>query len=189
MKEKGTLVPTAITSERLEKAVMDMIAASDELYRVARVISDRHWAAVEGEADEVGAFFRYGVRVKRRVYGVSIEWMKGVPTGTGQTRRVLFMTLPRGRGLSYRRSTFGWAKPWEVTQIMKAEADFAKVRNASNRLADAGLRMRWMKKVLERGDDIDSKRLRGVLARVEESCSAVRELARIDLAVEKNGVT
>jgi hypothetical protein len=42
--------------------------------------------------------------------------------------------------------------------------------------------MRWVKKVLERGDDIDSKRLRGVLARVEESCGAVRELARIDLA-------
>ena len=189
MTAKGTLVPAAIASERFEKAVIEMIAASDELYRVARVISDRHWAAVEGEADEVGAFFRYGVRVKRRVYGVSIEWMKGIPTGSGEVKRLLFRSMPRGRGLSYRRSTFEWAKQWEVTQIMKAEAEFAKVRNASNRLADAGLRMRWMKKVLERGDDIDSMRLRRVLVRVEESCSAVRELARIDLAVEKNGVT
>jgi len=188
MTAKCTLTSVAVASEKFGKAVRDMIAASDELYRVARVISDGYWATVEGEADKTGTFFRYGVRVKRRVYGVSVEWMKAVPTGGGQARRMLFMTMPRGRGLSYRRSTFGWAKPWELTQIMKAEAEFARVRKASNCLADAGLRMRWVKKVLERGDDIDSKRLRGVLARVEESCGAVRELARIDLSPLKRTV-
>ncbi len=57
MTAKGTLTSVAVASEKFEKAVMEMIAASDELYRVARAISDGCWAAIEGEADKEGAFF------------------------------------------------------------------------------------------------------------------------------------
>ena len=189
MTTQGTLIAAAVAREKFERAVMDMVVASDEVFRTAKAISDGYWAAIEGEAEKEGAFFRYGVRVKRRVYGVSIEWMKGVPTGTGEARRLLFKSLSRGGGLSYRRSTFEWAKKWELAQIMKAEAEFAKVRKASSCLADAGVRMRWVKKVLEQGGDIDSTRLSGVLARVEEACDAVKGLALIDFAVEENGVS
>ncbi len=174
-KKTSTSAQAAI--EQFEKAVQDMVVASDELYRVALAISDGYWEAISGEADNLGAFFRYGVRVKRRIYGVSIEWMAGIPVVAGDARKMLFRSIPRGGGATYRRSTFDRAKPWEIAEIMKAEAQFAKVRNASDGLAGAGLRMRWLKKVLERGGEVDSKRLRTVLKRAEDACGAVSELA------------
>jgi hypothetical protein len=189
MREKSKLVSATVAKEKLDKADQDLGVAGGELYRLALAMSDGYWVAIKEEAFKREAFFRYGVRVKQRVYGVSIEWMKGMPMGGGEERRLRFRSLPRGPGLSYRRSTFEWAKPWEMVAIMKAESEFAFVRDASDRVADAGRRLGWVKKVVERRGEIESRRLREVLLLVDNSCGAVREVARADLAAETECVS
>ncbi len=187
--EQKDAVAVEVAAEKYKAAAQNMVVASDELYRAAVAISDGYWAAVAREADKLESFFIYGVRVRRRVYGVSIEWMKGKSIGTGETKRMIFFSIPRGNGVSYRRSSFRRAKPWEMEEIAKAEAQFVNVRNASDGLAEAGRRMRWIKKALERGGEVDAKRIRDVLATAEEACGAVSSLTRVDLAAETECVS
>jgi hypothetical protein len=102
--------------------------------------------------------------------------MKSVPVGSGGGKRLVFLSITRGEGLRYRRSMFLEAMPWEKPIIMAAEKGFGDVRAASTILARAGRRLGWVRKALDRGDDVEPKRLDDVLQQVDGACAAVSGL-------------
>jgi hypothetical protein len=153
-----------------------MALASDHLYRVALGISEEHWVSARQAAEGIGGFFRYTVRVRRRQHGVTIEWMKSVPVGSGSGKRLAFRSITRGEGLRYRRSMFLEAMSWEKPIIMAAEEGFGDVRAASALLSQAGRRLGWIRKVVDRGGDVEPQRLSEVLRQVAGACAAVSGL-------------
>ena len=154
-----------------EQAMAELLAAGATLYDVAMEVSDEHWVTVNEEARQRVEFFQYIVRVRRRVYGVTIEWMKGRSAGSGENRRMLFHTITRGRTASYPRSRFGSAQEWELAQIMAAEKEFGKIRVASELVANAGRRLAWVQRALERTGEVEERRIREVLREVSKACA------------------
>jgi hypothetical protein len=168
---------TAEAREVFEAASRDLGVASERVHRVALEVSEEHWVAVRRASRAAGGLFiQYAVRVRRRQYGVTIEWMKGMPARKGSEKRVIYRSITRGEGTRYRRSMFIGALPWEKPIIMEAEAGFGAVREVSARLSQAGRRLGWIGKVLERGGDVEPKRLAEVVQQVESACKAVRGL-------------
>ncbi len=154
-----------------ERAMAEILAAGATLYDAAIEVSEEHWVAVKEEARQRVEFFQYMVRVRRRVYGVTIEWMKGRSAGSGENRRMLFNTITRGRTVSYPRSRFGSAQEWELAQIMAAEKEFGKIRAASELVANAGRRLAWVQRILERAGDVEERRIREVLREASKACA------------------
>lgn len=154
-----------------ERAMAEILAAGATLYDAAIEVSEEHWVAVKEEARQRVEFFQYMVRVRRRAYGVTIEWMKGRSAGSGENRRILFRTITRGRAASYPRSRFGGAQEWELARIMAAEKEFGKIRAASELVANAGRRLAWVQKALERTGEVEEQRIREVLREVSKACA------------------
>jgi|LNAP01.1.fsa_nt_gb hypothetical protein len=166
-----------------EQAMEEILAAGAMLYDAAIEVSEEHWVAVKEEARQRVEFFQYMVRVRRRVYGVTIEWMKGRSAGSGENRRMLFSTITRGRTMSYPRSRFGSANEWELARIMAAEKEFGKIRMASDLAASAGRRLAWVQKTLERTGEVEERRIREVLREVSKACAVANSFKGGDLEI------
>jgi hypothetical protein len=154
-----------------EQAMSEILAAGATLYDAAIEVSEEHWVTVNERHQEDGTLFRYVVRVRRRVYGVTIEWMKGRIAGSGSNRRMLFDAITRGRTASYPRTRFGSAQEWELAQIMAAEKEFGKIRVASELVANAGRRLAWVQRALERTGEVEERRIREVLREASKACT------------------
>ena len=78
----------------------------------------------------------YGVRMKTRAAGVTIEWYKERVAGGRANPRQMRTYLPRGSGARYPMDSFAGATPWEREWIGKLEESFAPIRTRSGLLSN-----------------------------------------------------
>lgn len=166
-----------------EQAMAELLAAGATLYDAATEVSEEYWFTMREHRQQGGAFFSYIVRVRRRAYGVTIEWMKGRVAGSGDKRRMLLDAIARGRSANYPRSRFGGANEWELAQIMAAEKEFGKIRMASDLVSSAGRRLAWVQKTLERTGAVEERRIREVLREVGKACAVANSFKGGDLEI------
>lgn len=162
---------TQTMAESIEQAMSALLSAGTVLYDAAIGVSEECWVTINEVSRERGEFFHYTVRVRRRVYGVTIEWMRGRVAGSGENRRMLFNTITRGKTASYPRSRFPSAKEAELKVIMDAEKEFGKIRAASDLVARAGRRLSWAQKALERKGELSEQRTKEVLREASKACA------------------
>jgi hypothetical protein len=108
----------------------------------ANALADEYWVEKMAQnirpVDERG---KYGVRVRRKTYAISIEWSRVHFYGPKGNRRPRSVYLRRGRSYRYDKRLFNEAADWERALIDQLEEEFAKIRESSARLLT--MRQNW----------------------------------------------
>ncbi len=120
--------------EKIKKWLRD---EQGRLYAEAQAQADRFWAEKHKRRTSEEDQGRFGIRVKCRVAGISIQWFRiGCYQSTGGEGdwKPLFRSLSRGAGNRYSLAKFRKAKDWELRHIEDMERVFGKLRMQSDAL-------------------------------------------------------
>lgn len=127
--------------EALDAFALMLQEEQERIYREARTIADQVWQKraemkESNQSDRLGLF---GVKVRKRTHGVSIEWFKHhFYKKSGGGWGVTFVYPRRGAKAKYDISAFLGAKDWELPVIEAAEETFAELRAYSAWLSKVG---------------------------------------------------
>lgn len=113
----------------------------ERIYKEARTIADRVWQkrAEMKESNQPDRLGMFGVKVRKRTHGISIEWFKHhFYKKSGGGWGVTFVYPRRGAKAKYDASAFHSAKDWELPGIDAAEEAFAELRAYSAWLSKVG---------------------------------------------------
>lgn len=124
-----------------KKMILQIIEQErDNLREAATAVADRFWSRhfEQRNVGPIETWGSYGVRVRPRKYGITIEWFQIIFYGPKGSRKVTHNYLRRGRGNRYPLSTFRYAKDWEKEAIQVAEEHFGQMRAKSEWLAKLG---------------------------------------------------
>lgn len=123
-----------MNTEKIKKWLLD---EQNKLYAEAQAQADKFWAEKQKRRASKEDQGRFGIRVKCRVAGISIQWFKiGYYKGTGGEGdwKPLFRSISRGAGSRYSLAKFRKAADWELRHIENMESAFGKLRMQSDAL-------------------------------------------------------
>lgn len=127
--------------EALDAFGLKLQEEQERIYREARTIADRVWQkrAEMKESNQPHRLGLFGVKVRKRTHGISIEWFKHrFYKKSGGGWGVTFVYPRRGAKSKYDMSAFRSAKDWELPGIEAAEEAFAELRAYSVWLSKVG---------------------------------------------------
>lgn len=107
------------------------------LFDTAGNLVRRYWDTVRANKQSYSGWNSYGVRVRWRKTTISIEWFLNVMTGLPSHRQHRAFYVKRGKGYTYRMSSFPKAKTeWEWKAIAEFEAAAGPLRQRAHFLAE-----------------------------------------------------
>lgn len=127
--------------EALEALATIVDEEQERIYREARAAADQIWQkrTEMKQSNQPNRLGLFGVKVRKRTHGVSIEWFKHqFYKKSGGGWGVTFVYPRRGTKARYDLSAFLGAKDWELPGIEAAEDTFAELRVYSAWLSKLG---------------------------------------------------
>ena len=127
--------------EALDALALMLRQEQERVYTEARTIADQVWErrAEMKESNQPERLGLFGVKVRKRTHGISIEWFKHhfYKKSDGEWG-VTFVYPRRGAKPKYDISAFRGAKDWELPGVEAAEETFAELRAYSAWLSKVG---------------------------------------------------